>query len=343
MRQRKTIVVAAALLGLAACDRLIDAYFGFGPYEVVLLDKSTTLGPKAIRLEAKEPLQVRGYTSDLCLALTRDLPKGADEDEAHDRLRGGARLKAVLHVDDGKDFTWTCGGWQAQPREDGRSTLSACLRMECNDSSPAKGARITAIDLSADRPLRILDARWSSTASFDHVRHPEPDRVAESSPEYRSLERSFGREAAWTTPSQVPAQVQLEATPGRGPSEFNATLAVRMEPRGIQFEPKAGSAGMAVVTIPTSAVTGCSMQCWGPKSRFTTLYLPGAGLNVTFFEFPQAVQWCWANRVPLATREESDAWDRGKGSRIPAKAFDPTEFPNSAVYEAEAERRCGIR
>jgi hypothetical protein len=343
MRKRKTLVVAAALLGLAACDRLLDAYFGFGPYEVVLLDKPTTLGPKAIRLQADDALQVRGYTSDLCLVLTRDLPKGADEDAARDKLRGGAHLKAVLHVDDGKDFTWTCGSGQVQPREDGRSTLSACLRMECNDSSPAKGAKITAIDLSADRPLRILEARWSSSDHMDHWMHPEPDRVAESSAEYRALESRFGGQTAWTPPPHFPMKIELDAVPGAEMSEYNATLGVRMEARGIQLEPKAGSVGMGVVTIPTSAVTGCTMECWGPKTRYTTLLVPDAGLQLELLEFPQAIDWCWANRVPLVTREEHDAWDHGKGPPTPAKAFDPLQFPDRAAYEEAAEHECGIR
>lgn len=61
--------------------------------------------------------------------------------------------------------------------EAGRGKLAVPMKWECNQNPP-KGSEIMSVDVTSDRPLRILGADWSSTAAFDHMSQPAPDLVA---------------------------------------------------------------------------------------------------------------------------------------------------------------------
>ena len=141
---------------------------------VALSEKPVVLTATATRFAAGEPLEVKGMTGEFCLLLSRNVDVKGNIDVQYRHLLGEARLKAVLHARNGKDYTWTRGGWQAPfgPVE-GRGALLTCLWLLCSEEHPPKGTEFTSIDVSSDRPLRILGASWYSSDSFDGAYAPE--------------------------------------------------------------------------------------------------------------------------------------------------------------------------
>ena len=340
MRIAHVVMAALSVALLAGCERLASAFLpGFANQEVVLSDKPLVLAAEPTRLSPTQPLMVVGFTSDLCVALADDVPVDADIDATYKQLKGGARLSAVLHGSDGTDVVWKCGGWSFRPGNAGHGSLSACLRWECN-KAPPKGSAITSVDLSADRPLRILGARWSSTASFDHVSQPSPDLVASSSAEYRDLERAYGGKSAWSSPAQPIQQMVLSSNRRRASfSTFNSTIAMRLAPEGIQLQPSPTAIGMAIATIPTTAVAACSMSCFSNLARSVNLLLPEPGIQVDLLNSPDVLDWCWQSRIPMATSAARRAW-LYEGAPLPNRESYAQQFHSRHAYDEQAKQSC---
>lgn len=340
MRTHLTIVLSLLVLTLVGCERLMGAFLpDFGAQEVVLSSKPTVLGTESTRFAGTEPLKVLGFTSDLCVVLADDVAKDVDVDGAYKQLKGGARLTAVLHTSGGADVVWKCGGWRFAPGESGRGRLSACMKWECNQSPP-KGTEIASIDLSSDRPLRILGADWSSTTAFDHVSKPSPDLFASSSEEYEDLEQIYGRQPAWASPAQTAQQVTLTSNRRLGSSSsFRSTLGIRLATEGVQIQPGVTAIGMGVVTIPTAAIEACSMSCFSSLARSTNLLLSAPGIEVDLLNSPEVVDWCWRNRIPMATSASRRAW-LYKGVTLPARESYMQQLSSRSAYDDQASQSC---
>lgn len=340
MRFRLAAMLGLSMAALAGCEKLMSAFLpGSANQDIVLSDKPLVLGTESTRFSAAEPLKVMGFTSDICVVLADDVAKDADIDAIYMQLKGGARLSAVLHVSGGADVVWTCGGWSFNSDESGRGSLSACLRWECN-KAPPKGTEITSIDISADRPLRILGAHWSSTAAFDHVSQPTPDLVASNSAEYRDLERAYGGKPAWSSPAQTAQQVALSSNRRRASySTFDSTLKIRLAPEGIQLQPGPNAIGMGIATIPTTAVAACSMSCSSNLARRVNLLLPGTGIQVDLLNSPEVVNWCWQMRIPMATSAARRAW-LYEGAPLPDKQTYAEHLSSKSAYDEQANQSC---
>ncbi len=340
MRNHLTVVLILVAVVLVGCERLMRALLpAFGGQEVALSNKPTVLSTEPTRFAGTEPLKVLGFTSDLCFVLADDVAKDADIDATIKRLKGGARLAAVLHTNGNADVAWKCDGWSFAPSESGRGILSACMRWECNQTPP-KGTEIASIDVTSDRPLRILGANWSSTAAFDHVSQPPPDLVATSSEEYRDLEQLYGGKPAWTSPARTALQVELSSNRrSRSSSSFNSTLGIRLGAEGIQIQPGATAVGIGVVTIPTAAIEACSMSCFSSLARSTNLLLSEAGIEVDLLNSPEVVDWCWRNRIPMATSASRRAW-LYKGAPLPDKGSYVQQLASRSEYDHQASQSC---
>ena len=324
---------------LAGCDRLLGLVPGMNRQEVVLSDKPMMLGVKAVRLTPDEPLKIVGKTTDFCVTLSNDAPNSDDTDADYEKLLGGADLSAVLHARDGKKYSWTCNGWSFFPNDSGNGRMDACFRWECN-KAPLKGTEITAIDVTSDRPLRILGAHWSSSASFDFMSEPTPDKIAMSSKEYRELEAAFGGKAAWSSPAQSALQVTLNSNRRRASrSQYNSSLSIRLSDAGIQLQPGSNSVGIDIVTIPMAAIEACSMTCSGSLVRETDLLLSGPGIQLGFLNKPEVIDWCWRNRIPMATSASRRSW-LYEQTALPARDSYIKQFESRSAYDHQAHQSC---
>jgi hypothetical protein len=339
MRNHLTVALILVAVVLVGCERLLGAFMpAFGGQEVALSDKPTVLSSEPTRFAGTEPLKVLGFTSDLCFVLADDVAKDADIDATFQRVKGEARLAAVLHTNGGADVAWKCNGLSFAPSESGHGILSACMRWECNQTPP-KGTEITSIDVTSDRPLRVLGVNWSSTAAFDHVSQPPPDLVAKNSDEYRDLEQLYGGKPAWTSPAHTALQVELTSNRRRGSSSFNSTLALRLDAEGIQIQPGTIAIGMGVVTIPTGEVEACSMSCFSNLARSTTLLLSKPGIELDLLNSPEVNDWCWRNRIPMASSASRRAW-LYKGAPLPDKRTYVQQFSSRSEYDHQASQSC---
>lgn len=337
MKNPRLSALCVVLLGLAGCNWDIAQLFGMGQYEVVVLDKPTMLGPEPLRLVGDAPLQVRGVTTDLCFGLADNVAQDSDLDAQLASSMGGAKLSAVLHGDDGKDYHWKCNGWQLSGHKGQFGRLSTCMRWDCN-GGPAKGSAITSIDVISDKPLQVLDARWSSTAAFDYVSQPPSDTHIVDSAEYRELEAEFGGKPAWASKASTALQIRLSSNRRHpGSSEFNSSLSVRLEDDGIQIQPVVDNAGLAVLTIPGDAVEACTMSSFGGLAQYAELVLPDTGILVGFLNAPEVIDWCWNHKIPMATNKARRKWLSG-ATPLPPKEGYAEQLQSREDYDAQAKR-----
>lgn len=333
------LMVALATATLSGCDKMLAFLPGFNRQDVVLSDQPAMLGTKPIRFSGDQPLKIVGKTSDFCVTLSNDEPNVDDTNAQFEKLMGGAKLSAVLNTADGKKYPWTCNGWSFYPNDSGRGRMSACFRWECNKTPPT-GTEITSIDVSSDRPLRIFGADWSSTAAFDHVSDPPPDKVAMSSKEYRELEAAYGGTPAWSSPALTLSKLVLSSNRRRASnSTFNSTVSVRLADAGIQLQPGPAAIFMDVVSIPTSAVEACSMTCWGNLARETEVLLPGPGIQLAFLNKPEVIEWCWRNRIPMVLGADHDSWYYHQRALPPRESY-VKQFESRAKYSHQTHQSC---
>ncbi len=333
------LMVAMVMATLPGCRRMLGFLPGFNNQEVTLSDKPAVLGREPIRFSGDQPMKIVGKTSDFCVILSKDEPNVDDTDAQFEKLMGGAKLSAVLNAADGKKYPWTCNGWSFSPDQSGRGSMSACFRWECNQTPPT-GTEITSIDVTSDRPLRILGADWSSTAAFDHISDPPPDKLAISSREYRELEAAFAGKPAWSSPEMPLSKLTLSSNRRRAStSTFNSTVSLRLTDAGIQLQPDPDAIAMDVVTIPTSAVNACSMTCWGNLARETELLLSGPGIQLSFLNKPEVIDWCWRNRIPMVLGSDHDPWYYNQKALPPRESY-AQQFDSKATYDKQAHQSC---
>lgn len=324
---------------LAGCEQIANLFPVLNNQEVVLSDKPATLSAKPTRFTSDKTLKVVGMTSDLCVTLSNDAPDTGDEDAEYEKLMGGAKLSAVLHAGNGKSYNWTCNGWSYGPNGSGSGRMEACFRWECN-KAPPKGTEIKSFDVTSNRPLRILGARWSSTAAFDFMSNPTPDPVAFSSAEYKTLEAAFGGKPAWSSPAQTAPEVTLESNRRRASfSEYHSSISIRLAEAGIQLEPGSNTVGMDIVTIPTAAVEACSMTCSSSLVRETNLLLTGQGIQLGFLNKPEVIDWCWRNKIPMATSASRRYWLYDQ-TALPARDSYVDQFKSRDAYDHQASQSC---
>jgi len=341
------LVLVLLVITLAGCDRFPELFFGPHDHRVVLSDKPFLLDTKPAHFSTAE-IKVWGMTSEICATLSNDAHVAGNEDvnvinAEFAKVKDGAHLFAVLHARDGKDYEWKGDVWSLASNGTSKTapvTMNACLRWECAEAPP-KGTEIASIDLSADRPLHVLGAYWTSTDAFDFAAQPPPDHIAVSSAEYKELEQAFGGQPAWPSTAKVALQVSLESNRHRPMSfsEFHSTLLLRLTEAGIQLQPASDAAGMGVVTIPTSAVEACSMSCFSKQSRTTELLLTGQGIQLGVLNAPEVSDWCWNQHIPMATSTAMRAW-LYKGTSLPAKDSYTTQFESRAAYDHQAGQSC---
>lgn len=299
-----------------------------GQYEVVLLDKPTTLWPEPLRLVEDAPLQVRGVTTNLCFGLADNVSQDSDLDALRASSLRGAKLSAVLHGDDSKDYHWKCNGWRLSVHTGQFGRLSTCMMWECN-GGPAKGTATTSIEASSDKPLQVIDARWNSTAAFDHVSQPPADTHIVASAEYSDLEAQFGGQPAWSSKASPALQIGLSSNRRRlGNSEFNSSLSVRLEDDGIHIRPVVDTAGLAALTISADAVEACTMSSFGRLAQYAELVLTDTGILVGFLNAPEVIDWCWNHKIPMATNDARRKW-----------LYDATPWPPKEGYAAQLHSR----
>jgi hypothetical protein len=321
MRRRALLLAVVALVG---CDR-INSFLDMGTERVVLSNEPLLLDKKPIRLADKGPLNVIGYDTEVCFDLAKDVPQKVDEDALFEKALGGARLSAVLHGTDGKEYTWHCAGW-AVGGKPGENMMSACMRMECNEPSPPKGSKISWIDVSSDRPLRVLDAEWNSTSAFDGS--------AQASPQYLILEKSFGGKPAWKTPAHPVLRVQLGTNADRESSAYQSSLQLRITPKAIQLEPGPAAAGLDIVNIPAEAVGACGGSSYGARSRSVHLLIPREGVEIELLRERDMVDWCFDNRLPMLSGEQRENWRYNRAPLPPKEGFSAQFVSRDAYHEA---------
>jgi hypothetical protein len=341
-------VLALLAIALVGCDRFPELFFGPNDHRVVLSDKPLQLDTKPTRLSSDEQIKVLGISTEICATLSNDAHIDTKTDTENinaefAKLKGGAHLFAVLHARDGKDYEWKGDSWSFSSNgssDVSHATMNACLKWECAEAPP-KGTEIVSIDLSSDRPLRVLGAHWSSTDAFDYWANPTPDSFAASSAEYKELEQAFGGQSAWSSTAKPALQISLESNRHRPMSfsNFNSTLLLRLTDSGIQLQPAANTTGMSVVTIPTSAVEACSMSCFNRQTRTTELLLTGAGIQLGVLNAPEVNDWCWNQHIPMATSASMSSW-LYKGTPLPAKDSYTAQFESRAAYDHQASQSC---
>jgi hypothetical protein len=345
---RAGLVLAALAIALVGCERFPDLLFGRREHRITLSDKPLTLDTTPTHLSTNEQIKVVGMTTDLCATLSNDAHVDTKEkaeaiNAEFARLKGGAHLSAVLHARDGKDYEWTGDSWSFSSNGRSRTspvTMDACLKWE-NAETPAKGTELVSIDLSSDRPLRVLGIHWSSTDIFDFVSHPPADAIAVPSAEYKELEQAFGGHAAWAATAKPAEEVSLESNRRRPMSfsAFHSTLLLRLTESGIQLQPAANTVGMDIVTIPTSAVEACSMSCFSRQARTTELLLPSQGIQLGVLNAPEVNDWCWNQHIPMATSASRSSW-LYNGTPLPARSSYTIQFESRAAYDHQAHQSC---
>jgi hypothetical protein len=308
--------------------------------DIEIDDVERVLGPKATRITPERPLLVLGTGISICVGLPGEFDRRADLDSNYRRGKAGAKLTAVLRDSRGKQYTWTCDQWRGRDASDDRLGLDACLVNECNHEHPPRGERIVAIDLSSDRPLRVRGARWNSNTTLDHIHDPQPDSEAVASDFWRELEGHYRGESAWGTAPVPSRQVSVGRRGAHFPdTDYNSTVSVLYDERGIQLQPVAFAKGMGIVTVPAREVGICGLECSGTLAYRVEMLLPRTGMRLRFFNDKAAADWCWRHRIPFASLRARQAWF-DDGTALPPRSTYADQLADEATYYRQAAGSC---
>lgn len=90
------------------------------------------------------------------------------------------------------------------------------------------------------------------------------------------------------------------------------------------------------VRIPAEAVDACSMICFGGGDRYLTLIVETVGIQIEVSDSRAVREWCWHNRIPVASGAERRNWQYSNGA-LPVRASAPL---SSEVYQRKLNLAC---
>ena len=92
-------------------------------------------------------------------------------------------------------------------------------------------------------------------------------------------------------------------------------------------------------TIPASQVASCSMACFGPGEADTELIVPNASIMIGFENAEKLTDWCWSNKIPIASRADRNKWEYEK-QPFPIQGQFFTQFASQSAYNQRLDETC---
>ena len=153
---------------------------------------------------------------------------------------------------------------------------------------------------------------------------------------YEDLEGAFGVEDGVTGDGVGMVEIVLVSTTHRGAYTLHPD--VILTDSTVEIRPRFPlSLFHRDLSLPASAISGCSMTCFGMDDKNADLLFEDQGVKVSFGAAPEMVDWCWQEGLPMLSGESVRGWQYS-GRALPAKA----EYSqvDKEEYEQQANSAC---
>ncbi len=159
---------------------------------------------------------------------------------------------------------------------------------------------------------------------------------------YADLEENFSapsRQSA-SSPSIPINRIVLLSQKHKGAYSFGRVFEVRLLSTTIELTPVFPfSLAMGVVSVPTESVGGCSRTCFGNGNWEANLIVPTASAQIDLPKSKETIDWCWANKIPMLSAKERDAW-LYSSTLLPSRASFTEQLSSREKFDQQGEQSC---
>jgi hypothetical protein len=124
---------------------------------------------------------------------------------------------------------------------------------------------------------------------------------------------------------------------GRGAESYNGVATIRVSKRSV---------GVSVsvpftkpISIPTEAIAGCSMTCFGTGDQHVDLLIPQAGIDLMIPSSKQLLDWCWTSQKPMFSASSRRDWQYKRVPLPPASKF-VDQLRSRDLYNKQQMQSC---
>ncbi len=127
---------------------------------------------------------------------------------------------------------------------------------------------------------------------------------------YKDLEGDFAASDAKGGGTQVSTNyITLVSQNQTGAFNYKGVLEVTVSDDAVTFAPRTPySIFQKAIRIPSTAITGCSMTCFGMDDRHVDLLLGKQGTDISLDAPKAMLDWCWRTNRPMITGKQKRDW-----------------------------------
>ncbi len=95
--------------------------------------------------------------------------------------------------------------------------------------------------------------------------------------------------------------------------------------------------GYDKIQIPVSSISGCGKTCFGSGKWHADLLLGSQGIEISFANSNQVLEWCWSNDLPIISGKDKRGWLKNK---VPLPDRDGYKQVSKFEYSEKIKQRC---
>lgn len=157
---------------------------------------------------------------------------------------------------------------------------------------------------------------------------------------YEDLESSFKSDRSLSE-STIPVKtVTFTSTKRTRFVRQDNEIRVKLSSDAIAFElPSVFGLSTRRLRIPATAVSACSKTCYGDGSWDADLLIESPGTEISFSSAKDILDWCWSNRIPMASASSRGQWLYNH-AKLPAKNAYSEQLASRDRYDKQMEMSC---
>jgi hypothetical protein len=157
---------------------------------------------------------------------------------------------------------------------------------------------------------------------------------------YQDLQSRFRSDSPPSGRSIPSKTVVLISKSHSGAFNYRDTIDVRFAGNTVEIRPTGVFAfGLKPLRIPRSAVTLCSETCFGSSEWDANLLLSDPPVEISVRKSQDVIDWCWANRIPIASGKARRDWMYG-AAPLPAMSTLEQQLASRDSFDRAARQAC---
>ena len=152
---------------------------------------------------------------------------------------------------------------------------------------------------------------------------------------YNDLEKDYPAKLNIEGKSIKSRTIVLTSRHHKGAYALRDVVSVRLSPEHIEMD--VDLPRYKKVQIPIDSISGCGKSCFGSKIWDADILLGTKGIEISFKESSEIIEWCWETGLPMITGKDTRDWLYNGGVLPSREGYQQVDREG---YARQTRRRC---